>query len=259
MAARERHSQDNGQWITMKAEIRNAIWRLLTQQGLVRFPAAQGRIPNFAGAEKAAQHLRELTVWRRAQVIKINPDAPQLSIRRAALEDGKTLYMAVPRLRAEKCFLEIDPQKLGNRTLLAANIRGALKYGRLVSLREMRHMDLIICGSVAVGRDGARVGKGGGFSDLEYGLLREEGKVRELTPIITTIHSAQLVPYKIPMFPHDLPVDFLITPQEAIATRSVYPRPRGIYWDLLRVGKINAIPILRKRMRQGGAGTRQGG
>jgi 5-formyltetrahydrofolate cyclo-ligase len=258
MAVRERYSQDNGQWATMKADIRNAIWHLLRQQGAARFPGASGRIPNFAGAEKAARLLRELTVWRKAQVIKVNPDAPQLYVRRAAIEDGKILYLAVPRLRAEKCFVEIDPHKLGNRALLATSIRGALKYGRLVAPREMRHTDLIICGSVAVSRDGARVGKGGGFSDLEYGLLREEGKVRELTPTVTTIHPLQLVLYKIPMFPHDLPVDFLITPTEVIATRSVYPRPRGIYWDLLRIIKINAIPILRKRLRQGGTGTRQG-
>lgn len=259
MAIRERYSVDHGQWTTMKAEIRHSMWQLLTQQGAVRFPQAFGRIPNFVGAGQAARQLRELTVWRRAQIIKVNPDAPQLPVRRAALEDGKVLYMAVPSLRAEKCFLEVDPQKLGNRALLAANMRGALKYGRLIAPREMRQTDLIICGSVAVGRDGARVGKGGGFADLEYGLLREEGKVRELTPIITTIHPQQLAPYKIPMFPHDLPVDFLITPNEVIATRSVYPRPRGIYWDLLRVVRINAIPILRKRLRQGGTGTRQGG
>lgn len=257
MAMRERHPYSNGQWATLKAEVRNTIWQLLMQQGAARFPGAHGRIPNFVGTDKAAQLLRELTVWRKAQVITVNPDAPQLPVRRAALADGKVLYMAVPRLKAEKCFVEIDPQKLGNRVLLATNIRGALKYGRLVAPREMRHTDLIVCGSVAVGRDGARVGKGGGFSDLEYGLLREEGKVRELTPIITTIHPLQLILYKIPMFPHDLPVDFLVTPNEVIATRSVYPRPRGIYWDLLRVIKINAIPILRKRLRQGGTGTRQ--
>ncbi len=256
MATRERYYHDNGQWATMKAEIRNTTWQLLVQQGVARFPGAYSRIPNFVGADKAARLLRELTVWRKAQVITVNPDAPQLPVRRAALADGKVLYMAVPRLKAEKCFVEIDPQKLGNRALLAASIRGALKYGRLVAPREMRHTDLIICGSVAVGRDGARVGKGGGFSDLEYGLLREEGKVRELTPIITTIHPLQLTLYRIPMFPHDLPVDFLVTPNEVIATRSVYPRPRGIYWDLLRVIKINAIPILRKRLRQGGTGTR---
>jgi len=258
MAARERYPTDNGHWATMKAELRNTMWQLLLQQGAARFPGAQGRIPNFSGAEKAAQQLRELAVWRKAQVIKVNRDAPQLSVRRAALADGKVLYVAVPQLKAEKCFVELDPQKLGSRVLLVTSIRGALKYGRLVSLREMRHTDLIVCGSVAVGRDGARLGKGGGFSDLEYGLLREEGKVRELTPVVTTIHPLQLILYKIPMFPHDVSIDFIVTPNEVVATRSVYPRPRGIYWDLLRAMKINAIPILRKRLRQGGTGTRQG-
>lgn len=257
MAARERYP-NNIQAAILKAELRKAMWHLLVQQGVTRFPGPQGRIPNFAGAERAAQLLRELTVWRKAQVIKVSPDAPQLPIRRAALADGKILYMAVPRLRAEKCFVELDPQKLGSRIPLATSIRGALKYGRLVAPREMRHTDLIVCGSVAASRDGARLGKGGGFSDLEYGLLREEGKVRELTPIITTLHPLQLILHKIPMFPHDLPVDFVVTPTEVVATRAVYPRPRGIYWDLLREMKINAIPILRKRLRQGGTGTRQG-
>ncbi len=51
------------------------------------------------------------------------------------------------------------------------------------------------------------------------------------------------------------PEGVLITPQEVVATRAAHPRPRGIYWDLLRPLKINAIPLLRKRMRRGGAGT----
>ena len=116
----------------------------------------------------------------------------------------------------------------------------------------MRPVDLVVCGSVGVGRDGARVGKGGGYCDLEYGLLREEGKVRESTPILTTVHPLQIVAERVTMLPHDLPVDFLVTPTEVIATRPAHPRPRGIYWDLLRPLKINAIPLLRKRLRRGG-------
>ena len=53
------------------------------------------------------------------------------------------------------------------------------------------------------------------------------------------------------MLPHDLPVDFLVTPSEVVATRPAHPRPRGIYWDLLRPLKINAIPLLRKRLKRG--------
>ena len=242
----------------MKADIRSTIWQSLTEQDVSRFPGAYNRIPHFVGAEDCAQLLQELTVWRKAHTIKMNTDAPQLAIRRAALAEGKTLYLAVPRLKTEKCFIELDPEKLGGRIVLVNSLRGALKYGRLITPREMRHIDIVVCGSVAVGRDGARLGRGGGFADLEYGILREEGKIRELTPLVTTIHPLQLILTKIPMFPHDVPVDFIITPKDVIATRSVYPRPRGIYWDQLHPRHLTTVPLLRKRRRQSNTGTRQG-
>jgi len=238
-----------------KAEIRDKIWAKLEQAGAGRFPGIAGRIPNFAGALEAAHQVRELAVWRRALVVKVNPDAPQLPIRRLALADGKILYLAVPRLRTEKCFIEIDPQRLGARATLAVTLVGACRWGRPISPGEMRPIDLVIAGSVAVARDGARVGKGGGYSDLEYGLLRDEGKVRESTPVVTTIHPLQIVGERLPMLPHDLPVDFLVTPGEVIATRPAHPRPRGLYWDLLRPLRINAIPLLRKRLQRGNAGA----
>jgi 5-formyltetrahydrofolate cyclo-ligase len=160
--------------------------------------------------------------------------------------------MAVPRLRTEKCFLEVDPKRLGRRATLAASITGAGKYGRLVSARELRAVDLIVCGSVAVRRDGTRVGKGGGFADLEYAILREEGKIKETTPVVTTVHPLQIVADKVAMLAHDIPLDFLVTPFEVVATRPAYPRPRGIYWDLLKAGVIETIPSLRKRLKQSG-------
>lgn len=238
-----------------KAELRQKVWQALERGSAARFPGTSGRVPNFAGAEQAAQLLREMAVWRRALVVKVNPDAPQLAVRRLALEEGKIVYLAVPQLRTEKCFIEIDPQRFGKRAMLATSLVGACRWGRAVSPREMRPVDLVVCGSVAVGRDGARIGKGGGFCDLEYGLLREEGKVRESTPILTTVHPLQIVGDRVAMLPHDLPVDFLVTPSEVIATRPVHPRPRGIYWDLLRPLRINAIPLLRKRLKRGLTGA----
>src|SRR5947208_2351445 len=113
-----------------KSEIRQKVWQTFQREGVARFPGALGRIPNFAGAERAAQLLREMAVWRRALVVKVNPDAPQLPVRRLALAEGKILYMAVPRLRTEKCFVEIDPQRLGKKAALAASISGACRWGR---------------------------------------------------------------------------------------------------------------------------------
>ncbi|MFN8543295.1 MAG: 5-formyltetrahydrofolate cyclo-ligase [Candidatus Binatia bacterium] len=238
-----------------KADTRQRVWQAVERAGVARFPSPVGRIPNFAGADRAAQLLREMAVWRRALVVKVNPDAPQLPVRRLALCEGKIVYVAMPHLRTEKCFIELDPQRLGPRLFLTTSLAGACRWGRLVSPREMRPVDLVVCGSVAVGRDGARLGRGGGFADLEYGLLREEGKLRDSTPILTTVHPLQILSERLSMLPHDLPVDFLVTPDEVLATRPIHPRPRGIYWDLLRPLRINAIPLLRKRLHRGSTGA----
>ena len=72
-----------------KAEIRQRIWKTIEREAVGRFPFGSGRIPNFAGAEQAAQLLREMAVWRRALVVKVNPDAPQLAVRRLALAGGQ--------------------------------------------------------------------------------------------------------------------------------------------------------------------------
>ncbi len=84
--------------LAAKAALRDQVWAAMSAAGVARFPGAAGRIPNFTGAEAAAQRLRELPEWRAARGLKANPDLPQLPVRQRALEDGKTVYMAVPRL-----------------------------------------------------------------------------------------------------------------------------------------------------------------
>jgi 5-formyltetrahydrofolate cyclo-ligase len=235
---------------TSKAEVRDMVWRAMEVRGISRFPGTKGRIPNFVGAERAALHLQTLPAWRAARVVKINPDAPQLPVRRMALREGKRVYMAVPRLRDLECFLELDPARLGTRALQAASIKGAERLGRPVGLEAMPPIDLIVCGSVAVNGKGARVGKGGGFSDLEYGLLAETGKVGPRTPIVTTIHPVQMVPQQIEMRAHDIPVDVVVTPDGPIPLRAAFPRPRGIYPEALDDRKIEEVPVLARLLRR---------
>jgi 5-formyltetrahydrofolate cyclo-ligase len=213
---------------------------------VARFPGTKGRIPNFVGAERAALGLQQLPAWRAARVVKINPDAPQLPVRRLALREGKVVYMAVPRLRSLDCFLELDPARLGKRALQAASIKGAERFGRAISLDAIPVVDLIVCGSVAVNGKGARVGKGGGFSDLEYGLLAETGKVSAKTPIVTTVHPLQVVPQALEMLPHDLPVDVVVTPDGPMVLSPEFPRPRGIYPEALSAAKIAEVPVLQR-------------
>lgn len=102
---------------------------------------------------------------------------------------------------------------------------------------------MIVAGSVAVSRDGVRVGKGGGYSEIEYGVLREIGAVDENTPILTTVHDAQIVDF-VPKDVFDLTVNAIVTPTKTIRIENVGERPRGIIWDRLSEERIREIPIL---------------
>jgi 5-formyltetrahydrofolate cyclo-ligase len=233
-----------------KDELRKEVWTRLQKEKVARFPGAEGRIPNFIGAEACARVLAQTPWWQTAKVLKVNPDSPQRAIRQKALSEGKILYMAVPRLHSGKPFIELDPKKLKCSPYAASSIKGADKYGRPVSLDEVRKIDLIVCGSVAVNREGGRVGKGGGYSDLEFALLTEEKKIARNTPIVTSVHPLQIVDEEIPMTEHDIPLTAIITPAEIIETQSQLKRPKGIYWKILPSEKLAAIPVLQKRTTQ---------
>ena len=230
-----------------KEEIRKKIWSLLQEKKVARFPGAEGRIPNFIGAEACARVISQFQFWKNARILKVNPDSPQRAIRQQALEEGKIIYMAVPRLHSNKPFIELNPKKLKCSAYVASSIKGAAKFGAPVELKKVQKIDLIVCGSVAVNRKGARVGKGGGYSDLEFALLTEQRKIGRDTPIVTSVHPLQIVDEEIPMTQHDIPLSAIVTPNELIKIESPLPRPKGIYWDMLPPEKITAIPVLQKR------------
>jgi 5-formyltetrahydrofolate cyclo-ligase len=168
-----------------------------------------------------------------------------------ALREGKVVYMPVPRLRSLECFLELDPARLGKRAVQAASIRGAERLGRPVALEALPLIDVIVCGAVGVNARGARVGKGGGFSDLEYGLLVEAGRAGPRTPIVTTVHPVQILPQALEMQLHDIPVDVVVTPDGLMTLRPAFPRPSGLYRESLAPEKIAEVPAVEQFLRIG--------
>jgi 5-formyltetrahydrofolate cyclo-ligase len=230
-----------------KDKVRQEIWKAMDREGVSRFPGAEGRIPNFAGAKLAAEKLAAHRLWKRAQVVKANPDSPQTHARRAALEQGKTVIMAVPRLRDPHPFRVLEPKRLTKKAIReAATIKGALRHGRVAAVDELPEIDFVLCGSVAVNLSGARVGKGGGFSDLEYGILIDAGRIDDHTTVATTVHPIQIVRDHLMVTAHDLPVDLIATPRAVIEVERQYQRPRGILWDHLQPPQIREIPILER-------------
>lgn len=232
-----------------KWAIREAVWTTLEAAGVVRGKSVHDKIPHFLGCEDAAALVSELPEWQAARAVKSNPDQAQRPLRQLALEQEKLLYMAVPRLKDERVFIELDPGRPEVDPRKASTISGAFKVGRPVYVDEMQPVDLVISGSVAVNRAGVRIGKGGGFADLEYGLAAAAGILTPDTPVITTVHPMQVLDEELPWTQHDVPLDFVVTADEVIrcaGDRERLPRPRGIYWEDLDERKIRSIPLLAK-------------
>ncbi|QSG03327.1 5-formyltetrahydrofolate cyclo-ligase [Natranaeroarchaeum sulfidigenes] len=229
-----------------KQDLRECIWDELEESGDARFPfPPHGRIPNFAGADEAAQRLSERPEWSAAETIKINPDSPQRPVRQRALEAGKTLYMAVPRLRDADCFLRLDPDEIDDYHR-ATTIAGSSELGIQIGPDAVESVDLIVSGSVVVNEAGARIGKGEGYSDLEYALLDALGLVDDTTPVVTTVHELQVVDEAVAVDEHDVPLDLIVTPERAIETNTSYDRSDGIDWSALDDDRIEEMPVLQE-------------
>ena len=244
-----RHDHDAGgdaAALAAKAGLRERVWADLDQPGVARFPKPANRIPNFVGAEAAARLLAETPEWAAAATVKSNPDSPQWPVRQRALVDGKVVYMAVPRLAETNPFFLLDPADLADDPRTASSIKGASRSARTIDVDELEPVDLVVTGCVAVDRSGARLGKGGGFSDLELAVAAEAGLVDAHTIVVTTVHPLQVLDEGVvPTTDHDIHVDVIVTPEHVVRC----PRPRGwalpfVRWDDLTDDKIAAIPLL---------------
>ncbi|MGC9345731.1 MAG: 5-formyltetrahydrofolate cyclo-ligase [Candidatus Bathyarchaeales archaeon] len=192
-----------------KQQLREKIWNEMERSRIAGFPLpCRGRIPNFIGAEAAAEKLRELEEWRKAKVVFVNPDSPQRKVRENALKDGKILIMASPRLK--KGFILVKPADVKGKERFASTIKGAFKHG--VEAQDFPKPDLIVQGSVAVDMLGHRLGKGRGYGDVEIKTLKGMFGV---VPIVTTVHDVQVVE-AVPFEEKDEKVSMIVTPTRVV-------------------------------------------
>ncbi len=239
-----------------KSDARRAVWDALASARVHRFPfPVDGRIPNFAGAQGAALRLAKLPEFQRAECVKVNPDAPQRYVRQAALEAGKMVIVPAPRLRAG--FVLLDPSQIpADEIRRAASLSHMDRYGRTVSLAELadltRRIGLVVMGTVAVDLDGRRAGKGEGYADREYAILRQIGMAE--APVATTVHDIQ-VTKGVPATAHDVSVDIIVTPSRVIRTTKDRPQPHRIDWDSVSPDELDAMPILKELRVSRGKGS----
>lgn len=224
-----------------KQEARQAVWDRLVEEKLARFPfPPHGRIPNFVGAKEAALRLFDEPEWRDARRIKVNPDSPQKHVRAEALRRGIVVYVPTPRLKGG--FMRLDPARIPFDAIQdASQMSRCARWAEAVRLEEMPQLDAIVTGCVAVTQTGRRAGKGEGYSDIEYAILRELG--HEPVPVATTVNDIQVVG-RFPIESNDIPLAVIATPTRTIRVASPPPAPSGIEWSRLTDQDIEDMPIL---------------
>ncbi len=226
-----------------KQAARQAIWDRLKEEKLARFPfPPHGRIPNFKGAKEAALRLFDEPEWRDAKRIKVNPDSPQKYVRAEALKRGIVVYVPTPRLKGG--FMKLDPAKIPFDAIGdASQMSRCARWAEPVELRDMPQLDAIVTGCVAVTDGGRRAGKGEGYSDIEFAILRELG--HDVVPVATTVNDVQVVG-GFPIETNDLPLTVIATPILTIRVSDPPPPPSTIEWDRLSDQDLSEMPILRE-------------
>ncbi|XP_055697000.1 methenyltetrahydrofolate synthase domain-containing protein [Phlebotomus papatasi] len=232
-----------------KRSIRVQVWKkLLEQKAATHTNYVYNRITNFVGAEKAAALLADTQEFKNAQRIKINTDKPQEPIKLLALGAGKPLFVS-PARDSTALLAKIEAPADADLTVQKQLIRpqALRENGQEINHDTDLKLDMIVIGSVAVDRDGRRIGKGNGYVDLDFALLVHCGVITNDTLIVTTVHDAQ-VSDSLPgdLFKsYDVPVDMIVTPTEVIRVAKRLKRPQGIEWQLLSQRRLGIVPVLK--------------
>lgn len=200
-----------------KNKLRDRIWRLLEDNNFIRGKKpAFGRIPNFKGADGAANRLKSTSEWKKSEIIFCSPDSTQREVRYNALDQEKVLIMASPKLK--RGYILIDPLAASGHEDIASTIKGAFRYGRVI--HKFPLVDLVVEGSVAVDLAGNRLGKGGGYGDREITHLSKVGSINGDTTLVTTVHDLQIVEM-VPHELHDQKINMIVTPERVIRTQII--------------------------------------
>lgn len=226
-----------------KQAAREWVWAELREQKQARFPfPIKGRIPNFKGAEAAAERLLDHAIFDGVERIKCNPDSPQKYLRRMALERGIEVFVPTPRLKAG--FMRFDPAEIPEDKYRDASMLSKWDaWKEDVALDDLPQLDLVVTGCVAVTESGKRAGKGEGYSDIEFGILEELG--HERVPVVTTVHALQVVE-DFDIDDHDIGLSVIATPERIIEVDDPPASSGGIDWDLLSDEDLEEMPVLKE-------------
>ncbi|KAG9342024.1 hypothetical protein JZ751_018342, partial [Albula glossodonta] len=210
-------------------------------------PLEGARLAVLQGAERACTNVVNIDILHKTNAVKVDPDKPLEGARLAVLQAGKTLLVPTPRLRTGLLNKIVPPQGASREELrVCSTSQGVKQYSVPIGLDAKVKVDLVVVGSVAVSEKGYRIGKGEGYSDMEYGMMVSVGAVKDPL-VVTIVHDCQVMDIPDNLIEeHDLTVDYILTPTRVIKTECKHPKPQGIIWAKLDAEMLEKIPILKK-------------
>lgn len=207
-------------------------------------------IADYEGSELSAKMLCAQDLYQRAETVFIAPDNNLSEVRKRAMADKKTILMA--NYGITRGFFIVRPDTVPKRQIdLAATLDGVQKFWKHITItrlkKEVKYIDLLVTGGSVVSLSGARLGKGSGYFDLEWGMLYEAGLVDKYSAVVMACHDCQVVGEDLETERHDVGVDYIATPTGIIPTRIEQEKPEcGILWDQLKPGMLEQIPPLQE-------------
>ena len=195
---------------------------------------------------RAAQKLRSLPEYRATNTVFAAPDRSLHQARINCLADGKNLVMPGPSIR--EGFFLLPARSIAFRDIPAAvTYKGLTEKGQLLKSTDIAGLSvgLLLTDSLAVDRNGGRIGDGSGFFDLCCALLQELGGLRQEWSAMTFIREEHLSPDLLPQDEWDITMAGAIT-QAIIHTFDQHPQRPGIFWDALSKDRIKRIDPLWK-------------
>ena len=205
-------------------------------------------IPDFPGSDRCSDFVMGLDAYAQLgdRQIFVTPDNSTEDLRRRLILDGRPFLMTTYGLR--RGFVAVDPADVpSGEARYAATLDGADHYGRALSLSELaagRPVGMLVTGGSAVSRNGIRFGKGHGYFDFEWALFSELGLVDGGETVIAVMDDCQIIDTDLPGEPHDVVVDWIVTPSRCAGTGRGPRGPGAIRWDLIPGSEFEELDLL---------------
>ncbi len=234
-----------------RESVRISVWRRLRE---VAVPDSRFHldfsmyIPDYGGSDRIPETLRTLPFYAGRGVVFVTPDNNLHALRSTLLRESRPMLMTTYGIFRGFLFFPAGCVPEGSEEY-AASLDGAERFGRsydVEAVRALGPLDFLVTGASAVNRDGIRFGKGHGYFDLEWAMLRDLGMVDEETPVVACVHDVQFVDEELPANPTDTLVDWIITPTRTMKMLRAQRKPQGIRWEALDPGLLAAIPPLQE-------------